>query len=304
MNPLHALAALLVFPGLLYALPMGWLMMGTERKLRARFQGRIGPPLTQPFYDLVKLAAKWPVARSAGEGKLLVFFPLLSVGAIIGALALIPVFRDHSGFAGDIILLVGLLEIPAICMVLAGYASRSIYGEIGADREAALDISTNFAFFTALIAMATAAGSLQTGTIAFATPWPVRVPALLAILFCLPVKLRLNPFSIADAEQELLAGPLVEADGRVLALWELAHGLEWVALVGFVVTIAIPGRSGDWWIDGLVFTACSMVIVLLLTVLASGTARLKLRQATRLLWRCSFALAAVAIGAAALGLRN
>ena len=46
MNLAQALAALLVFPGLLYALPMGWLMLGTERKLRARFQGRIGPPLT------------------------------------------------------------------------------------------------------------------------------------------------------------------------------------------------------------------------------------------------------------------
>ena len=44
MNPAHAIAALLVFPGLLYALPMGLLMVGSERKLRARFQGRTGPP--------------------------------------------------------------------------------------------------------------------------------------------------------------------------------------------------------------------------------------------------------------------
>jgi NADH-quinone oxidoreductase subunit H len=298
MNLVEALAALLIFPGLLYAVPMGWLMLGTERKLRSRFQGRIGPPLTQPFYDFVKLAAKWPLPRALSERALLAFFPLLSTGAIIGATALLPVFRGESGFAGDIILLVGLLEIPPVCMVLAGYASRSIYGEVGANREAAVDISCNIAFFTALIAMAASANSLRTTAIAFATPWQVRLPAVLAILICLPVKLRLNPFSISNAEQEVLAGPLVEADGRLLALWDLSEALEWVTLIGFVVTIGVPSRSGEWWIDAFIFVACSIGLVLLLTLVASGTARLKLRQATRLLWRCSFGLAVISLCAA------
>lgn len=295
MNPVHALAALLVFPGLLYALPMGWLMLGAERKMRARFQGRIGPPLTQPFYDVVKLVVKWPVPRAFQDRALMAFLPLLSVGAMMGALTLLPVFRDDSGFAGDVILLVGLLEIPELCTVLTGWASRSIYGEMGADREAAIDISVNIPFFTALIAMAAGADSLHISTIALATPWQVRLPALLAMLICLPVKLRLNPFSISNAEQEVLAGPLVEADGRLLALWEIAHALEWVTLIGFVVTIAIPIRSSHGWIDALVFAACSLLMVLLLTLLASGTARLKLRQATRLLWRWSFVSAAIAL---------
>ena len=298
MNPLHALSALLVFPGLLYALPLGWLMLGAERKIRARFQGRIGPPLTQPFYDIVKLAAKWPVPRAATDGALMALFPLLSVGAMIGALALLPVSRDDSGFAGDLLLLVGLLEVPELCTVLAGWASRSIYGEMGADREAAIAISVNIPFFIALVATATAANSMHITTMALATPWQVRVPALLAVMICLPVKLRLNPFSISNAEQEVLAGPLIESDGRLLALWEVAHALEWVALIGFIVTILIPIRSGHWWINALVFAACSLVIVMLLTLLASGTARLKLRQATRLLWRCSFVLAAIALAAA------
>jgi NADH-quinone oxidoreductase subunit H len=298
MNLAQALAALLIFPGLLYAVPMGGLMLGTERKLRARLQGRIGPPLIQPFYDLVKLLAKWPLPRAAGERALLAFFPLLSMGAMIGASALLPVFRGGSGFAGDLILLVGLLEIPPVCMVLAGYASRSIYGEVGANREAAIEISCNIPFFTALIAMAASANSLRTATIALATPWQVRLGAVLAILICLPVKLRLNPFSISNAEQEVLAGPLVEADGRLLALWELTEGLEWATLIGFVVTVGIPSRSDEWWIDAMIFVACSLGLVFLLTLLASGTARLKLRQVTRLLSRCSFVLAAISMGTA------
>ena len=163
-----------------------------------------------------------------------------------------------------------------------------------------MDISCNVPFFVALVAMAVAAGSLKTTNIAFTTPWQVRVPALLAILTCLPVKLRLNPFSIANAEQELLAGPLIESEGRLLALWELAHILEWVALIGFAVTIAIRGRTGERLLDVLVFAGASLVVVVVLTLLGSGTGRLKLRQATQLLWRCSTVLAMVAMAAALL----
>ena len=151
MNPLQALLALLVFPGLLYALPMGWLMLGSERKMRARLQGRLGPPVTQPFWDTVKLLAKWPAPRVPADIRIFSLLPLLAVGSAVGALALLPVSTGESGFAGDLILLVTLLEIPPMCLILAGYASRSIYGEVGATREAVVSIAANVPFLAALI---------------------------------------------------------------------------------------------------------------------------------------------------------
>ncbi len=300
MNLLFSLLALLVFPGLLYALPMGWLMLGLERKLRARFQGRLGPPLSQPFYDVVKLLAKSPVARVASEAGLLTALPLLAGACTAGALALVPVCAGGRGFVGDLVLFVALLEVPPLCLIIAGYASRSIYGEVGATREAIITIACNVPLLAALVAMATAAGSLHLSRIVLATPWPVRLPALLAILICLPVKLRLNPFSLANAEQELLAGPLTEFDGPRLALWELAHALEWVALTGFVVTLAVPLRSPYALVNALGFVLLSLALVPLLTMLAAATARLKITQATQLLWRWGSAVAAVALAAAIL----
>lgn len=298
MNPAHALFALLVFPGLLYGVPMGWLMLGVERRTRARLQGRLGPPLSQPFFDFVKLAAKWPVARSSGDVLLLTGLPILALGSMAGALALLPVFAGETGFAGDLILFVGLVELPPLCLILAGYASRSIYGEVGATREAIVGIASTVPLLAALVAMAAAAGSVRLTTIAAATPWAVRLPALLAFLFCLPVKLRLNPFSLANAEQEIMSGPLTEFDGRRLALWELAHGLEWVALSGALVTLAVPMRSPSPWVDAIVFAALSLVVVLLLTALESATARLKLAQATHLLWRWASLPAVLALALA------
>lgn len=298
MNTVRAVIALLVFPGLLYALPAGLFMLGFERKWKARFQGRIGPPVTQAFYDVIKLLAKSPVSRVAADVPLLVGLPLFAVGTTIGALALLPVFRGESGFVGDIIVLVGLLEMPPLAYILAGYASRSIYGEVGSTREAVVSIASNVPFLAALIAMASASGSMHCADILTSTPWIVRIPALLAILLCLPMKLRITPFSLANAEQELLAGPLTEFDGPRLALWEMAHALEWTALVGFVVTFAIPFRSPYWIVNALVFVVLSLILVLLLTLLASSTARLKLSQATGLMLKWGGTVAAIALVAA------
>jgi NADH-quinone oxidoreductase subunit H len=298
MNSSRAFFALLVFPGLIYALPAGWLMLGLVRKLKARFQGRIGPPLSQPFYDVVKLLAKLPVSRVASDVPMLTGLPLLAIGSMIGVLALLPVFQGESGFVGDLIVLVSLLEIPPLCFILAGYVSRSIYGEVGATREAVVSIASNVPFLAALVAMAASSGSMHSSQIVSSTPWLVRVPALVAILFCLPVKLRLNPFSLANAEQELLAGPLTEFDGPRLALWEIAHALEWVALIGFVVTLAVPFRSTLWYVNAVGFVLLSLALVPLLTLLAASTARLKLAQATSMMWKWGGTIAALALAAA------
>jgi NADH-quinone oxidoreductase subunit H len=298
---MKAILALLVFPGLAYALPMGWLMLASERKLAARFQGRIGPPLSQAFYDFLKLAAKEPVPRAGADAFLMVLLPLLAAGSALGALALLPVLAGRTGAAGDLILFLGLLELAPACAVLAGFASRSVYGQVGATREAVLGLAGNVPFLAALLALAVAGGSLEFGRLAQAAPWAVRIPALAAILLCLPVKLRINPFSVANAEQEVLAGPLTEFDGPSLALWELAHGLEWVALAGLVAVLVVPlGRLGPWT-GAALFILVSFALVPLLATLATATARLKLDQAARLLWRwASLAAAAAFIAALAI----
>ncbi len=295
MNVGQALGALLVFPGLLYAAPMAWLLLWIERKTAARLQSRIGPPFYQPFFDFVKLAAKRTPRPAGLDGWLLALLPVIAASASLGALALLPVFPGTGGYAGDVFLWVALLEIPPLCAVLAGFASRSLFGQVGATREALLTIAYNVPLLTALAALAANAGSLSLTEIVLAPGSFVRVLAAAAIVLTLPVKLRLNPFSLANAEQEIYTGPTTEFGGIQLALWDLAHGLEWVVLSGWVVILAWLPRTGSVIVDAFVLAGGSVLLALVLATLAAATARLKLAHATRFYWRWGFGVAVLAL---------
>ena len=294
------LIALLIFPGLLYAVPMAWLMLWTERKIMAKMQKRIGPPFYQPFFDFIKLMTKRPIYRSMLDRVLLTALPLLAAAAMLVALSLLPVFPDERGFIGDVILLAALMEVPPLCSVMAGFASRSIFGEIGAVREAFLSMIYSLPFLAALLALCVSAGSLRLSDAALLPSLAVRVPALIALVLCLPAKLRLNPFSLTNAEQEIYSGPTTELDGALLALWELAHGLEWVVLAGLTVSLATPLRSGSWLVDAAMFAVFSMAVVFLMVTLAAATARIKVPQAGRFYLRWGFGISVLALILAAL----
>lgn len=287
--------ALLIFPGFLYAFGMGWLLLWIERKTLARLQSRMGPPFYQPFFDFIKLMTKEPLPRPSRENGFYLFLPLLAIGATLGSLTLLPVLPNTLGWVGDLVLFIALIEIAPICLVLMGFLSRSIFGQVGAVREAVLSIAANLPFITALIALAYASGSLRLIDIALQAPPLARGLAVLAILVCLPLKLRLNPFSVANAEQEIYQGALTELDGWRLGLWELSHAVEWVALSGLTVSLAVPWRSGVAILDAALFALLSAALVFLLTFVAGATARLKVEQASRFYWRWGFGLALLAL---------
>jgi NADH-quinone oxidoreductase subunit H len=285
-----------LFPGLLFAVPAGWFYVWGERKAIARMQRRIGPPLLQPLYDFVKLCGKRTPSRRGIEANLLRLWPALSVLSMAGAIALLPVFPGGHGFAGDAVVLVTLLEIPSICFILTGFTSGSIFGEIGAIREAILNVACNAVFLLSIVTIAVTAKTFRLSDIAGVSWNPGHWIGVFGILLCIPAKLRLNPFSTSSAEQEIYSGPLTEYAGAALAMWELAHGLEWVALTGLVATLVMPA-GGAGWLHATLFVAISFAEVLLLSTLAAATGRLTLERSIRFYWRWAAILAVLAISA-------
>jgi len=301
MTILTALARLLIFPGLLFAVPAAWFFLWVERKAVALMQERVGPPFMQPFFDFVKLLGKDTPPRSGIAGLLMRAWPLIAVSAAAGAVGLLPVLPSSGGFEGDLILLLALLELPSVCIIAAGFSSRSIFGEIGSAREAALSVSYNIVFLLAIVSIAASQHTFRLEALATMHPSFLTVLGILAILICLPAKLHINPFSLPNAEQEIYAGPMTEYAGPELAMWELSHGLEWVAGVGLVATLVAPHFAIAWggaWLAACIFVTISIAAVLLLSTLAAATARLAIDTSVRFYWQCTLIFAVLAISSA------
>ena len=294
----RALLSLLVWPGLLAGAISGWFLLWLSRKITAQLQGRQGPPFLQPFFDFWKLMGKRTLIPRGANPVLFYALPILSLVSVVFALSLLPVPGGAMvSFQGDLVLLIYLLEMPALMDVLAGFVTRSVYAQVGSAREALLSLAYNLPFLSALIALAIKASSFQLEAIVTARITPVHVLAALALFLAILARLKVNPFSIPNAEQEIVAGVHVEYNGIPLALFELTHGLEVAALVG-ILAVLFAGSIGPTGLGLLAFWLIGLGVVLLIYLVAAGTARLKVQHAVRFYWTWGFLAAAlVLIGA-------
>lgn len=290
-----SLLALLLWPGLVSGALLGWLYLWMVRKLTARLQGRQGPPFYQPFFDFVKLLGKQTRIPTGVSRALFYGLPLASLASTVFALALVPApGSPMRAFPGDLIVFIYLLEMPALCEVLAGYVTRSPYGQVGATREAMMSLAYNLPFLAALIALAMRAGSFSLAALAAQPLGWTHLAAALAILFALPARLKSNPFSIPNAEQEIVAGAHTEYNGLPLAVFELSHAIELVALVSLFASLFLSPLAGSL-VALIVYLAICLVLVVVVTGVGAATARFKLSQAFGFYWSWGAALAIVVL---------
>jgi NADH-quinone oxidoreductase subunit H len=162
-----------------------------------------------------------------------------------------------------------------------------------------MSISYNVVFLIAVVAIAVSQHTFRLEELAQSSGSLLRWLGVVAILACIPAKLHLNPFSVANAEQEIYAGPMTEYAGPGLALWDLSHGLEWAAMTGLVASLSLPHTS-HWWLDVMVFLIFCLCVVLLLSGLAAATARMTIDRSARLHWRFGLIVAILAVSTALL----
>lgn len=290
--------ALLLWPGLIGACVLGWFYLWFYRKLMARLQGRQGPPFYQPFFDFVKLLGKRTLIPEGVSRTMFYALPVVALISMVFALALLPApGSPFQSFSGDLILLLYLLEMPALIDVLTGFVSRSIYAQVGSAREAMLSLGYNLPFITAFIALAMNNTHFTLGEIVARPVGWVNVFAGAALLLAIPARLKMNPFSIANAEQEIVAGTHIEYNAAPLALFELTHTLEVTAMAGLFASLFIS-PFGTGLLGLAAFLLISLAVVALTCLIAAGTARLKVQHAFRFFWSWGAVAAVLAIAAA------
>ena len=258
----------------------GGLLAGIDRKLSARLQGRWGPPILQPFYDVAKLLQKENIVVRRSQSFYIYFFFVFTV------------FTGGLFFSGgDLLLTIFALTLAGIFFVLGAYKASSPYSFIGAERELIQIMSYEPMVLLAAVGMYQVTGSFFVGDILAARHLLVlSLPGLfLGFVFILVFKMRKSPFDLAGshhAHQEIVRGVTTEFSGRTLALIEVAHWYETVIVLGVVALFfaRIP------WLAAAATAAVYLFVILVDNVFA------------RVKWQ--LALASAWIVAATLGVGN
>ena len=154
-----------LFPGGLFALAVGLLFKGLDRRVEARLQRRVGPPLVQPLLDIAKLLTKETLIPKTAVRSVFLAAPVVGFAGMAVCAAFIPVPGVFDGLynMGDLLVLFYLLPIPAIAIMLGGSASSSPFGAIGFSREMLMMLAYETPLLMILLAVAMLVGK-ATGT--------------------------------------------------------------------------------------------------------------------------------------------
>jgi len=264
------------------------LFQGVLRKVTAIVQSRKGPPVLQPYFDLLKLLGKEDI--ESGESPFMQRFAgYLSLGAVLAVSCLLPMgFAAPLNGAGDAILLIYLLTLCGICTLLAGLAAGSTYSLLGISREMMTMIALEPLFAIAIVVGAVHGQSFRlsavlNGSVYAAASFPWSGVLMLAVmLLSFPAFVQRVPFDTSEAETELMEGPLMEYSGPKLALFKYAQMAKLVIYSALFVDLFVPwGSTLVFPLGWLIFWAKVFGLVLLVTLVAATHARYRIDQAIR-----------------------
>lgn len=262
---------------------VGGLLAGMDRIVSARMQGRVGPPLLQPFYDVFKLREKENITvNNVQDFYVLCFFIfVLITGGFFFA-------------GGDLLLVIFTLTLASVFLIVAAFSSNSPYSQIGAERELLQMMAYEPMVLLTAIGFYIAEGSFKISDIVTSGSMDLLplIGVFLGFVFILTLKFRKSPFDLSmshHAHQELVKGLTTEFSGKTLALIEMAHWYENVFLLGFVFL---------FFANGTVWGAVIGVVVCLLAYflevfIDNSFARMKWQVAINSAWIVALVLGVI-----------
>jgi formate hydrogenlyase subunit 4 len=244
------------------------LLQGVIKKLKANMQGRVGPGIFQPYYDLIRLLKKDMVV-SGVTSWIFRATPYIVFSSTAAAVMITPVITTRSPFGpmGDVIALIYILAAGRFFMALAGLDAGTAFGGEGSSREMAVAILVEPMMMLSIFTAAISAGSTNIAKIAEAQDIfysPSHVLALSAFIVAIVAETGRIPVDNPDTHLELTMiheGMLLEYSGRYLALMEWAHFMKQMLLFTLAMDIFFPlGIQGGTELPGI---AISLGIYLL-----------------------------------------
>ena len=291
-----------VFPGFLFTACLGLVASWIVRKVSALVQWRVGPPLLQPFFDVIKLMGKEVLLPQQAQKTVFMAAPIIGMAGVLLLSTMLwrITIAPETLFVGDIIVAIYLMVLPSLALILGSSASASPHATVGTGREMKLVMSYELPLVLAIIVVIIKSGG-QLNLAAFAQQTPALsisgMLAFLVSLLCVQAKLGFVPFDMAEAETELGSGVLMEYSGALLAIWKLTQAMMLVALPLFLVMVFLGGFGASLWAG-----AGKYVLILVLIILIKNTnPRVRIDQAMKFFWfYCGIAMV-VAVVLATIG---
>jgi formate hydrogenlyase subunit 4 len=240
---------------MLLVLLLAPLLTGFVRKVKARLLRRKGPPLIQPYRDLVRLMRK-EVVLAESASWLFRVIPYLIFAATWVAASLVPTFRTGLLFSwsADLIAIIALLGSARFFLALAGLDVGTSFGGIGSSREVMIASLAEPAMIMIVFTLALVAGSTQLSTMAgflVSSAVGLRVSLGLALLALIMVAIAENariPVDNPATHLELTMvheAMVLEYSGRHLAMIEFSASLKLLLYVSLIACVFAPwGMAG------------------------------------------------------------
>ncbi len=266
---------------------IGGLLAGVDRKLTAKMQERVGPPLVQPFYDVLKLWGKNPMISNNLQ-------PMLAFGYLGFAL----VAAGMVTFQQDLLLVLFVMSIADICLTVAAVSTKSPYSYLGGRREFLAMLSYEPVMLLVDIAIFLVTGSFTIKSIyAYGQPLLMVLPlALVALMFVLVIEMKKSPYDVSGsghAHQELVRGVYTEFSGYTMALIELGH---WTKLATTLMIFSL-----FWAPNPAIGGAISLAMFFLALVIDNIYPRLTWQKMLKTTWSAGFALVLLNLAALIFG---
>lgn len=296
--------------GFLLTAVIGLLASWVDRKVTARVQYRVGPPLLQPLIDIIKLLGKETLIPAGASKVTFLMAPVIGLACtiLVSTLLWVNNIDMTNTFLGDLIVVLYLLTIPSISIMLGGFASRNPLASLGASREMKLILSYELPFILAVLIPVIKSDfsmrlgdilnyQVQNGIIAGSLSG---VLAFVVAIMSMQAKLALVPFDIPEAETEIVGGPLIEYSGSGLAVYRLMKNMLLCTLPLFLMTLFLGGLRFDG--INLLYSALKYLgLVALITVIRNTNPRARIDQAIKFFWGPMTVIAVLAIILAFLG---
>jgi ech hydrogenase subunit B len=253
---------------------LGGLLDGFDRKISARMQGRKGPTILQPFYDVAKLTQKQLLAVNK--------FQLLMVMSYLFFVILTGVLF-FGGF--DMLLCFFSLSTAAMFLILASTSTHSPFSTIGTHREMVQMMS-----YEPMVLLTAVGFYLATGTFQVSDIIQANVPAIaytpgffIGFVFILTIKFRKSPFDLSTthhAHQEVVKGVTTEMVGIEYALTTVTEWYENVFLLAVVGLFFVTKNPLSY-----IGAAVAVLVVYFVEILIDNTsARVKWQLMLKLAW--------------------